>query len=558
MADSDKTPKNETGKKINSPYDLSSNDNPGNVITQVKLRGDENYEEWARSIRTSLRARRKWSFVDGSISEPQEGSPELEDWWTVQSMLVSWIRNTIESDLRSTISHMENAKDLWEDIEERFHIANGPRIQQIKTELNECKQHGLSMVVYYGKMKALWDELANYDQIPTCTCTGCKCKLSAKLEKRREEEKVHQFLMGLDEGSYGTVRSNLLATEPLPTLNKVYLALAQEERMKIITRAREDRGEVIGLAVQTNTRLKGRGETKDNTMICPKCNRTGHDSTSCFQLIGYPEWWGDRPRGEGRAGGRGRGGQQRTRTGRGRSGTVRANAAQITEGTASALAVIETDSEKSGLAGLSNEQWQNLLQLLNSHKPSTSEKMTGNHINNPWIIDTGASNHMTGSLKNMSELRGVSGCPVGLPDGQYAAATKEGSVKLDENLELKNVLYVPRLNCNLISVSQLIDESDCIAQFTKNMCVFQDRTSRMLIGAGKRRDGLYHFRKASCVKALKTDGTNSLDCWHRRLGHPSVDITKLVLSVRNGRNSVTLIKLVMYVNGQNRLETNFF
>ncbi|XP_073298476.1 uncharacterized protein [Primulina huaijiensis] len=375
MADSDKTPKNETWKKINSPYDLSSNDNPGNVITQVKLRGDENYEEWARSIWTSLRARKKWSFVDESISEPQEGSPELEDWWTVQSMLVSWIRNTIEPDLHSTISHEENAKDLWEDIEERFHIANGPRIQQIKTELNE------------------W----------------CKCKLSAKLEKRREEEKVHQFLMGLDEGSYGTVRSNLLATEPLPTLNKVYLALAQEERMKIITRAREERGEVIGLAVQTNTRLKGRGETKDNTMICPKCNRTGHDSTSCFQLIGYPEWWGDCPRGESRAGGRGMGGQQqqqRTGTGRGRSGTVRANAAQITERTASALAVIEIDSEKSGLAGLSNEQWQNLLQMVNNHKPSTSEKMTGNHINNPWIIDTGASNHMTGSLKNVSELRG--------------------------------------------------------------------------------------------------------------------------------------------------------
>ncbi|XP_075475891.1 uncharacterized protein LOC142514866 [Primulina tabacum] len=246
MDASDKPPKNEIGKKMNSPYDLSSNDNPGNVITQVKLRGDENYEEWARSIRTSLRARRKWGFVDGTISEPEEGSPELEDWWTVQSMLVSWIRNTIEPDLRSTISHMENAKDLWEDIEERFHIANGPRIQQIKTELNECKQHGLSMVVYYGKMKALWDELANYDQIPTCTCTGCKCKLSAKLEKRREQEKVHQFLMGLDEGSYGTVRSNLLATEPLPTLNKVYLALAQEERMKIITRGREERGEVIG------------------------------------------------------------------------------------------------------------------------------------------------------------------------------------------------------------------------------------------------------------------------------------------------------------------------
>ena len=45
MVDHDEPPKNEVQKKINSPYDLSSNDNSGNVITQVKFRGDENYEE---------------------------------------------------------------------------------------------------------------------------------------------------------------------------------------------------------------------------------------------------------------------------------------------------------------------------------------------------------------------------------------------------------------------------------------------------------------------------------------------------------------------------------
>ncbi|KAK6149071.1 hypothetical protein DH2020_016596 [Rehmannia glutinosa] len=359
-----------------SPYDLNSNDNPGNLITQVKLRGDENYDEWARAVRTSLRARRKWGFVEGTISEPEKESSDFEDWWTVQSMLVSWIRNTIEPELRSTISHIENAKDLWEDIRERFSVANGPRIQQIKTELSECKQRGMSIVAYYGKLKSLWDDLANYDQIPTCTCTGCKCNFSAKLEQRREEEKVHQFLMGLDEVSYGTVRSNLLATEPLPSLNKVYGVLVREERVKTITRVAEERGEIMGLAAHAGGRLKGRGEAKDQTAICSICSRTGHDSSTCFQVIGYPDWWGDRPRGDGKFGGRGRG-QQRAGTGRGRGGIVRANAAQtlgenVTVATGS-------DLEKSGLAGLTNEQWQNILAILNTHKTSTCEKMTGPH-----------------------------------------------------------------------------------------------------------------------------------------------------------------------------------
>ena len=48
---------------------------------------------------------------------------------------------------------------------------------------------------------------------------------------------------------------------------------------------------------------------KDKTMICSHCKRSGHDANSCFALIGYPEWWGDRPCTDGRKGGHGKGSQ---------------------------------------------------------------------------------------------------------------------------------------------------------------------------------------------------------------------------------------------------------
>jgi len=37
--------------------------------------------------------------------------------------------NSIESSLRSTISHVEIAQNLWNDIRDRFSLVNGPRIQ---------------------------------------------------------------------------------------------------------------------------------------------------------------------------------------------------------------------------------------------------------------------------------------------------------------------------------------------------------------------------------------------------------------------------------------------
>ena len=40
--------------------------------------------------------------------------------------------------------------------------------------------------------------------------------MASKLEKLREKEKVYQFPMGLDDAIYGTMHSNLLASDPLP------------------------------------------------------------------------------------------------------------------------------------------------------------------------------------------------------------------------------------------------------------------------------------------------------------------------------------------------------
>lgn len=64
-----------------------------------------------------MRARKKFGFVDGAIEKPAKIAHEIEDWQTVNSMIVSWIFNTIEPMLRSTITYKENAKELWEDIE---------------------------------------------------------------------------------------------------------------------------------------------------------------------------------------------------------------------------------------------------------------------------------------------------------------------------------------------------------------------------------------------------------------------------------------------------------
>ena len=45
-----------------------------------------------------------------------------------------------------------------------------------------------------------------------------------------EQERVHQFLMGLDHKKYNTMRSGVPSQDPLSNLNKAYAAIVRDER----------------------------------------------------------------------------------------------------------------------------------------------------------------------------------------------------------------------------------------------------------------------------------------------------------------------------------------
>lgn len=69
----------ETQRLTISPYDLSSSDNPGSLISQPLL-NKTNYNEWSGNLCMALKARKKVGFVDGSIPKHGDDSEDVEDW----------------------------------------------------------------------------------------------------------------------------------------------------------------------------------------------------------------------------------------------------------------------------------------------------------------------------------------------------------------------------------------------------------------------------------------------------------------------------------------------
>jgi len=122
----------------------------------------------------------------------------------------------------------------------------------------------------------------DYDKIPICSCGKCACEIGSILAKNREEEWVHQFLLGLDKSLYRVVRLSLLAAEPLLPLNRVYSTLVQEERVKNMVHIKDNHREIMALVVQGNFKGQGRGEARDKNLIYTHCKKTGHEAGNCF------------------------------------------------------------------------------------------------------------------------------------------------------------------------------------------------------------------------------------------------------------------------------------
>ncbi|XP_074297926.1 uncharacterized protein LOC141628726 [Silene latifolia] len=243
-----------------SPLYLHPSESPNLSLSQIIFDGD-NYQLWADAVRNGLDAKNKLSFIEGTVKRPDvaEGAVETMEavaWRQCNAMIKAWLRNSINPKLHPSIAFSETVAEIWKELRDRYSTGNAPRVHQLKSDLNECKQgKNQSVVEYYTQLKAIWDELGNYTKIPKCTCGA-----AAAIIKDREEEKVHQFLMGLDTTLYGHVRSNLLMEDEIASLSRVYALVLREERHRMVTKVKEETMEAAMAAQVTGHML---GETQN-------------------------------------------------------------------------------------------------------------------------------------------------------------------------------------------------------------------------------------------------------------------------------------------------------
>jgi len=74
--------------------------------------------------------------------------------------------------------------------------------------------------------------------------------------------------MGLNDENYSNIRSQILAQEPLPSLDKIFNMVSQEEVHKNLMIGREDKGENVAAFAVKTTRKSSQSIEK---LICEHC-----------------------------------------------------------------------------------------------------------------------------------------------------------------------------------------------------------------------------------------------------------------------------------------------
>ena len=148
-----------------------------------------------------------------------------------------------------------------------------------------------------------------------------------------------------------------------------------------------------------------------------------------------------------------------------------------------------------------------------------------------WVIDSGASSHMTGFPYVLTSYRPETSIPdVRIADGRSCPVLGSGQSRATSSLPLHHVLYIPGFPANLLFIRAITKALHCGVFFFPHHCVFQDLDTGRRIGLGRENGrGIYELVADSlstgiqALFALSASSSSLHDSllWHCRLGHPS-------------------------------------
>ena len=151
---------------------------------------------------------------------------------------------------------------------------------------------------------------------------------------------------------------------------------------------------------------------------------------------------------------------------------------------------------------------------------AATNNFTLNNEGTDWIFDSGASTHMSSTMNFLSACFPSSFSSITIGDGSTIPVSCTGDSYIpysSDNFLLRNILVVPSLITNLISVRQFTIDNQVIVAFDPFGLSVKNLATGEVLARYNSTGDLYplHGAPTSTPRAMLA----SVHLWHRRLGH---------------------------------------
>ena len=214
---------------------------------------------------------------------------------------------------------------------------------------------------------------------------------------------------------------------------------------------------------------RGRGQRPH----CTYCNKLGHTRDRCYQLHGWPP-----------------------RTAHVAQSSDYDSQPPQTLSSCTSQGIPPTDSEYDAYLRYQAAKSSSVASV--AQTSNVSACLTHTSSLGPWILDSSASNHISGNKDLFSSLTTTPTLPtVTLANGSQTVAKGIGLAHPLPSLPLTSVLYTPECPFNLISISKITCTLNCSIIFSDKFVTLQDQSTGKTIGIGRESRGLYHLTSQS-------------------------------------------------------------
>ncbi|XP_070672226.1 uncharacterized protein [Malus domestica] len=198
--------------------------------------------------------------------------------------------------------HLRTAKKVWEEVAQTYYDGfDISQIYELKVKSFRLHQEGRPIGVYYADLKVVWQDQRRPNKM--------ECALDLKtLREEVQLDRVYAFLAGLDD-IFDKVCSDTLRTQPLPSVDKVFLVVRQEAQRHATMMggsAAGNQGRTPPMAIVSqphssswpygpSSSTDSRPFTRENKddLKCTFCGKTRHTEDTCFLKHGVPEWFSE-------------------------------------------------------------------------------------------------------------------------------------------------------------------------------------------------------------------------------------------------------------------------